>query len=296
MMRGRLLVNANRFEEGRRWLERAREVAKRIGNRELLRDVTLATAEGDNKNGKYASAVAFLEEALTLSRDTSDLSSQIRCLIPLALAVAAMGDEVMARTHLEEARRLAGIHPDRFTDIELLKTEALLSYYVRKHQGVVDASARALELSKEWGFWYEAAVNAHNLGEGYLRLGDFKRAFSNLRYSFEIAREHGMGRIEYMNLRVLGFIDAVRFASLEGRRRIAQAAEYAAENGYHWDYVQSLYMLGIADAHLDDAASARKHLREAMRLAAEQGDSRYRDDAEAALRALDAGEPVPMPG
>jgi hypothetical protein len=55
-------------------------------------------------------------------------------------------------------------------------------------------------------------------------------------------------------------------------------------------------MLGIADAHLDDAASARKHLREAMRLAAEQGDSRYRDDAEAALRALDAGEPVPMPG
>jgi len=296
MMRGRLLVNANRFEEGRKWLERAREVAKRIGNRELLRDVTLATAEGDNKNGKYSSAVGLLEEALTLSRDTADLNAQIRCLIPLALAVAAGGDEESARAHLEEARRLAGIHPDRFTDIELLKTEALLSYYVRKHQGVVDASARALELSKEWGFWYEAAVNAHNLGEGYLRLGDFKRAFSNLRYSFELARENGMGRIEYMNLRVLGFIDAVRFQSLEGRRRIAQAAEYAADNGYHWDYVQSLYMLGIADAHLDDDASARKHLREAMRLAAEQGDSRYRDDAENALRALDAGETVPMPG
>ena len=38
------------------------------------------------------------------------------------------------------------------------------------------------------------------MGEGYLRLGDYKRAFSNLRYSFELAREHGLTRVEYINL------------------------------------------------------------------------------------------------
>ncbi|MBW2460094.1 MAG: protein kinase [Deltaproteobacteria bacterium] len=296
MMRGRLLVNANEFEEGRKWLERARDVAGRLSNRELLRDVTLATAEGYNRNGQYASASGLLEEALALSRDTGDLNAQIRCLIPLALAVAAVGDEDKGRGHLEEARRLAGMHPDRYTDIELLKTEALIAFYLRQHQGVVDASARALELSKEWGFWHEAAVNAHNLGEGYLRLGDFKRAFSNLRYSYELAKEHSATRIEYMNLRVLGFIDAVRFESPEGRRRLVEATEFAKRHDYHWDYVQSLYMLGIAEAHLDDPESARQHLREAMRLAAELGDSRNRVDSEAALRALDAGDPLPMPG
>jgi hypothetical protein len=98
-----------------------------------------------------------------------------------------------------------------------------------------------------------------------------------------------------MDLRVLGFIDAVRFNSLEGRKRIAEAAAYAASNGYVWDHLQSLYLLGIADAALGDPASARKALREAMRLAEEHGDTRYRDDAEAALRSIEAGEPVAMP-
>ncbi len=295
MMRGRLLVNASRFEEGRKWLERARDVARRLGNRELLRDITLATAEGDNKNGKYSSAVGLLREALALSRDTGDLAAQIRCLIPLSLAIAAGGNAKEALETLQEARRLAGIHPDRFTDCDLVKTEALINYYVGNHQAVVDASARALELAKEYGFWYEAAVNSHNLGEGFLRMGDYKRAFANLRYSYELAREHGFARIEAMDLRVLGFIDAVRFNSLEGRRRIAEAAEYAASNGYVWDQVQSLYLLGIADAALGDPTAARKALREAMRLASEHGDTRYRDDAEAALRAIEAGEPVSMP-
>jgi len=32
-----------------------------------------------------------------------------------------------------------------------------------------------------------------------------------------------------------------------------------------------------------------------MRLAAEHGDTRFHDDAETALRALDAGEPIPLP-
>jgi tetratricopeptide (TPR) repeat protein len=295
MMRGRLLVNANRFEEGRKWLERAREVGRQLGNRELLRDITLATAEGASKNGLYASAAILLEEALGLSRDTGDLQSQIRCLLPLSLAVAATGDGVKALDHLEEARQLAGIHPDRYTDCELLKTEALIHYYLRNHEGTVAASSRALELAKEYGFWYEAAVNSHNLGEGYLRLDDYKRAFASLRYSYELAKEHGLSRVEYMNLRVLGFIDAVRFGSLEGRRRIAEAADYAQTQGFHWDYVQSLHLLGIADSAMGDIESARKAFRECLRLASEQNDTRYREDAEAALRALDAGEPVPLP-
>ena len=36
-------------------------------------------------------------------------------------------------------------------------------------QRALDAGHRALELGKEYGFAYEAAVNAHNLGETYLR-------------------------------------------------------------------------------------------------------------------------------
>ncbi|MEM9187833.1 MAG: protein kinase [Myxococcota bacterium] len=295
MMRGRLLANANRFAEGRKWLGRARDVARQLGNRDLLRDITLATAEAYARNGEYSSAIGLLREGLALSHDTGDLAAQIRCLIPLSLAYAATGERRTSLETLEEARRLAGIAPDRYTDCELLKNEAIIHYYSRAYPEAVDASARALELAKEYGFFYEASVNAHNLGEAYLRLGDYKRAFAQLRYSYELAREHGFVKVEYINLRVLGFIDAVRFRSEQGRRRIIEALEHAEENNYVWDLVQSRYLLAIADSVLGNVEEARGGLRETMRLAAEHGDTRYHDDAQEALRALEAGQPVPLP-
>lgn len=295
MMRGRLLVNANHFAEGRHWLDRARKVARQIGNSELLRDVTLASAEADTKNGEYSSAIGLLTEALALSRDTGDLQAQIRCLIPLSLAHAATDARADALDSLEEARRLAGIHPDRYTECELLKTEALVHYYMRDHQGTVDASSQALDLAKEYGFWYEAAVNAHNLGEGLLRLDDWKRAFAMLRYSYELAREQGFTKVEYINLRVLGFIDAVRFGSEQGRQRISEAADYAEKNGYIWDLIQSKYLLALADHALGNLDAARAGLRETLRLTDTHGDRRYHADAQQALLALDSGQPLTLP-
>ena len=295
MMRGRLLGNANRFEEGRQWLESARGVARRLGNRELLRDVTLATAEVTTKNGEYSTAVGLLKEALVLSRDTGDLAAQIRCLIPLSLAYSATGEHDLAMKTIEDARRLAGMHPDRYTDCELLKTEALIAYNARDWALCVDSASRAIELAKEYGFTYEATVNAHNVGDAYLRMGDYKRAFASLKWSYDMAKENGFTKLEYNNLRVLGFIDAVRFKSEEGRRRIVEAIDYAKRNGYLWDLVQSLYMLALSDHVLGNVDEARKGLREVLRLTAESGDARYHEDAQQALRALDAGDPIPLP-
>lgn len=295
MMRGRLLGNANRFDEGRQWLDSARAVARRLGNRELLRDITLATAEATTKNGEYTTAIGLLQEALALSRDTGDLQAQIRCLIPLALAHGATGEHDVAMKTLEEARRLAGMHPDRYTDCELLKTEGIIRYYAGDWTGTIDAATRALELAKEYGFVYEACVNAHNIGDAYLRMGDYKRAFASLRHAYELAKENGYTKLEHTNLRVLGFIDAVRFKSDEGRRRIAEAVEYARKNNYVWDLVQSMYALALADHVLGNHEEARNGLREVLRLTAEHGDTRYHEDAQQALRALDAGEPIPLP-
>jgi serine/threonine protein kinase/tetratricopeptide (TPR) repeat protein len=295
MLRGRLLANANRFHEGRQWLNRAREVARRIGVRDLLRDVVLGAAEAFTKNGEYSSAIGLLREALSLSRDTGDLNAQIRCLIPLSLAYAATGDQRTSLETLDEARKLAGLETDRFTDCEILKTESLIHYYAKNWDVAIDLSSRGLELSKEYGFWYEAAVNAHNMGEGHLRVGDYKRAFAQLRYSYELSREHGFTKIEYNNLRVLGFIDAVRFRSPEGRERIAQAMRHAEENAYVWDQIQSRYLLALADYALGRIDDARRGLRETMRLSAEHGDTRYHDDAVQTLRAIDEGQEVKLP-
>ena len=296
MMRGRLLVNATRFDEGRRWLERGREVARRIGDRELLRDAALAEAEAAAKNGEQRRAIAFLEEALALSRDTADVPAQIRCLIPKALAHASMGDRASGMRSLDEARALAGARPDRFTECELLKMESLVCYYSRDYHGTIDMGHRAMDLAKEYGFNYEVAANAHNLGEAYLRIGDYKRAFSSLRYSFEVAREHGLVKLQMVNLRVLGFIDATKLGSDEGRQRVLDAIDYAQRHGFVWDIIEGKYMLAVIDQLGGRVDEARRLLAEVLRTSADNGHARYVEDAEQALGALDRGELIPLAG
>ncbi|HJL23953.1 MAG TPA: hypothetical protein RMH80_17080, partial [Polyangiaceae bacterium LLY-WYZ-15_(1-7)] len=194
-----------------------------------------------------------------------------------------------------EARELAGDTPDRIIEVELLKTEALVRYYVGDLQIGLEAAHRGMELGKEYGFAYEAAVNAHNLGEFHLRLGDYKRAFAMLRYSYDVARDHGFVKLQYGNMRVLGFIDAVKLGSEEGRAKIIEAWNYAREHGYVWDLVQARYMLAIVDHAQGHHEDGRTGLREVLQLAGEYGMQHYERAAEEALAAIEAGLPVPMP-
>jgi eukaryotic-like serine/threonine-protein kinase len=297
MLRGRLLVNQPASsEEGRRWLDRAGNIARQQGDRTLLRDVILATAEADMRLGEHRSASQHLEEALALSREMNDQATVIRCLIPLALASASDGATERGLAALEEARQLSAKKRDRFTECEQLKVESLVHFFAGQHDACLDAAARALELAKEYGFWYEAAANAHNMGEAYLRLGDYKKAFASLRYSYELARDHGWETLQWGNMRVLGFIDATRFGSKEGREHVVQANGFAEARGLVWDVIQGRYYLAIIDQQRGDEDGARAALREILRLAADHGHSDYVRAAEKALRALDAGSTIQLPG
>ncbi len=297
MLRGRLLVNTpGSNEDGRRWLDRASSLARQLGDRRLLRDVILATAEADMRMGEHRAAATRFEDALHYSRELGDVQAQIRCLVPFALATASDGRRQAALDALAEARRLqkeAG--DDRFTECEMLKMESLVHFFGLDHERALEAAGRALELAKEYGFSYEAAVNAHNMGEGYLRLGDYKRAFASLRYSYEVARDHGFEKLQWANMRVLGFIDATRFGSKEGRVHVAQANDYAARHGYVWDLIQGRYYLAIIDQGRGDDESARIALREILRLAADHGHTDYVKATEKALEALEAGSTIQLP-
>lgn len=297
MMRGRLMVNSpGSSEDGRRWLDRAADLARRLGDQSLLRDVVLATAEADIRMGEHRSAAEHFEEALRLAREAEDTEAQTRCLIPLALAAASDGRVTRALDALEEARRVSGDRPDRFTECELAKTEALVRFFANDYAACLEAGSRALELAKEYGFPYEQAVNAHNLGEAYLRMGDYKRAFASLRYSYEMSRDHGWSKLQWANMRVLGFIDATRFGSKEGRAHVVQANEFALANGFVWDVIQGRYYLAIIDQGRGDDDSARQGLREILRLAADHGHSDYVRAAEKALHALETGSTIQLPG
>ena len=248
------------------------------------------------RTGDHRAAALQFEEALEHSRELDDAEAQIRCLVPLALAMASDERRQPALDALEEARRLQkSIGADHFTECEMLKMESLVHFFGLEYERSLASSGQALELAKEYGFSYEAAVNAHNMGEGYLRLGDYKRAFASLRYSYEMARDHGFEKLQWSNMRVLGFIDATRFGSREGRGHVAQANEYAMMRGYVWDLIQGRYYLAIIDQGRGDVDAARIALREILRLAADHGHTDYVRAAEKALDALESGSTIQLP-
>ncbi len=294
MLRGRLLYHSNRFaEEARQWFDRARDIARKLGDPQLLLDVTVATADASTRNGHYSHAIGLLQEALNIAKEASDRLAQVRCLIPLSLAYAGTGDREGAIQAIADARQLST--DDRYTECELLKAESLVNAYVGDQQRAIETAGRAMEFAKEYGFPFEAAVNAHNMGECYLRSSDYKRAFALSRYSYEIARDQGLVRLQYTNMRVLGFIDAIKFGSSEGRDRMLEALEYATEHGYLWDVIQCKYMLAVADHRTGNTDSGEDLLREVLRLATEYGHRYYEQAAEEALAAVAAGKPVPLP-
>ncbi len=295
LLKGRLLVAAHRVDEGRRWLDRAGDIARKLDDKVLFRDIVLATAESCMRLGDHRGGIHFFEQALSLSREATDGEAQVRCLVPLALAYSTSGNRTAALRALADARALTGSSIDRFTECELLKMESLAHFYARDYPQAIDVAARALELAKEYGFTYEAAVNAHNVGEAHLRSGDYKRAFASLRYSYELARDHGFEGLMMGNMRILGFIDAMRFDSDEGRQHVVDANDFADVRGLVWDLIQGRYYLAMVDQARGDVEDARAALREVLRLAAEHGHADYLHAAEKALEELEAGRSIPMP-
>lgn len=293
--RGRMLVSASRIEEGRRWLDQAQHVARGLTDHELSREVFIAKADADARSGEFAKAVGSLREALELSRSAHDRSAEIRCLMPLALTYARMSDHESAMRTLEQARQLANEQDDTLISVQILRLESQIHYHARDPEGTARAAGKAMELAREAGLFYESALNAHNMGEAYLRLGDYRRAFAALRSSYEIASEHGFSRLQISNMRVLGFIDATRFASAEGRSRLLQAIEYAISHTYVWDEIQGKYLLAIVEQARGDLDAARARLREVLSLAAQHGHRKYTEDSEQALRQLEANVAITLP-
>ncbi|HET6334373.1 MAG TPA: AAA family ATPase, partial [Polyangiales bacterium] len=293
--RARMLVSSSRIEEGRRWLDQAQQIARGLNEPDLSRDVFIATADADARSGEFEKAVGSLKGALELARSEKSLEAELRCLMPLALTYARMDDHESAMQTLSQVKRMAEAQGDALTDAQVLRLESQIHYHARDPEACARAAARAMEIAREANLHYETALNAHNMGEAFLRLGDYRRAFAALRSSYETATEHGFTRLQMSNMRNLGFIDATRFNSIEGRARLLQAIDYAVEHDYVWDIIQGRYLQAIVDQSTGDPEGARVALRECLNLAVQHGHRKYTEDSEQALRQLEENVPVALP-
>jgi eukaryotic-like serine/threonine-protein kinase len=295
MLRGRLLNKASRFREGRLWLERAQSVARQLEDRGLQRDIALAAADAHARNGEYKAVVPFAVDGLKAARDSGDVQSELRALLLLAPAYAALGELSGARDALLKLEAIAQGHPSRLFQMELLRARALVQEANGDLASAAESAREALDLAREHSFPHETAVYAHHLGSLLLRADEEKRAFAALRLSYDAATEHGFARLQWRNVCLLGFLDALRFDSDQGYARMGQAVAYAEERGYVFDLIIEKYLLAMVAQKRQQVDRARELLHAVIELAEPHGHVTRCEDAEIALRALEAGTPIALP-
>ncbi|MBK8590694.1 MAG: tetratricopeptide repeat protein [Sandaracinaceae bacterium] len=294
MLRGLLLCHANRVEDARRWLDRARAIARELGDGKLLCEVTVATADAVARVGDHGAATSLLREALPLARAARDIDVQVRCLAGLATSYAAAGDANGARDAMWEAWERTPVEAPAYRRCFLHGADMHVQATVGDLRDAIDAGRRAETIAKEHGFEDEEVEALLVIGECYLRLDEISRSFASLRVAYERAHERGLTRREHQSLRLLGFLDASRHGSREGRERIEKARAYAAAEGYAVDMLECDYLLGYLYAREGDRMRAMGTFQQTLALAVGLGNRHYAAFSERALDALRAGEPVSL--
>ena len=294
MLRGRLLNRASRFREGRLWLERAHTIARRLGHAGLERDIALAAAEAHARNGEYRAVVSYVADALAVARGERDVGAEVRGLLVLIPAHAALGELAQAREALKQLETLLGDTQDRHVRLELERVRALVLETAGEFGQARDVARHGLDLAKEYDLPDEIALSAYQFGALCLRAHQDKRAFAALRLSYEIASEHGYTRLSFRNVCLMGFLDAMRFDSEQGYGRMQQAIEFAEERAYVVDLVEEKYLLAMVEQKRGQADRARALLHEVIELADAHGHVKACESAETGLRALEEGRPIEL--
>ncbi|MBI2897625.1 MAG: protein kinase [Deltaproteobacteria bacterium] len=289
---GKLLALCARFDEATTYFTRALELAQQIGDETSERDILGAVGETLGRNGENRKALGYLEAAIERCERAGEPEPLAHYRLMAATVYAGLGDRIKAMETVDAAEAIYFGRGDRIGIVECHKLRSFALLLLVDFDGCAQAGLHALELAKEYGIPYEIAANSHNVGEAYIRLGDYKKAFTMLRYSHETCREHGFPKLQEINMMLLGYIDSVKFESDEGLARIEAAVRYAEENGYTFDVTQGQYYLGLAYKDRGDLERAKRAFRESLRLGNEAGNLLYAVECEQLLKEIDLLESV----
>ncbi|MFH1436975.1 MAG: protein kinase [Pseudomonadota bacterium] len=276
---GRIATVAGKFSDAQRNFSRALELSEGLTDLALRKSIYGAIGMMHVKNGEYLQAAGFLEEAVKLSRQTGDSTAEQSYTRQLAQTMAAQNKKELAMEHITRAEKQADDTNDKFVICELYKSRALVHFMLREWDEAHLYSEKALELAREYNFTYEIAINSHNIGDIHVRQNNYKKAFTSLRFSYELSREYGFKKLEVINMAFLGYIDAVRFGSTEGIDKIKAGIKYAIEKQYSWDVVQGKFFLGKAHFKLREYKEAKEALRDAINIGKATGNLMYVDDS-----------------
>jgi tetratricopeptide (TPR) repeat protein len=248
------------------YFQHAIELADEIGDPGLRAEVRATAGEVYIILGDMKKAEVFYREATDLWPPEADPNRKVISLSQLAKALGNSGNHEGALAAIQAAEKLLnpGLAPEARCVFE--RCHAQVWYMARDIERSTALSTKALEIAKEYDLKEQIAANAHNIGDDYVALGDFRKAFSYLRMSQEVAQEIGYDLVVNLNNIFLAFIDALKFGSNDGLAQLEHALTLANERNTVWEQVQVHYFLGRIHFERKRYDKAREHLEQSVRI------------------------------
>jgi tetratricopeptide (TPR) repeat protein len=211
-------------------------------------------------------AELYYREANDLWPPETDPNRKVVSLSQFGKALGNSGNHEGAVAAIQAAEKLVDATLSPETRCVFERCHAQIWYMARDIERSVSLSVKALEIAKEYDLKEQIAANAHNIGDDYVQLGDYRKAFSYLRMSQEVAQEIGYDIVVNLNNIFLAFIDALKFGSNDGLTQLEHALTIANERNTVWEQVQVHYFLGRIHFERRQYAKAREHLELVVRI------------------------------
>jgi tetratricopeptide (TPR) repeat protein len=244
----------------------------------------LTEAELARRRGDWRRAMDRYEEVGKLGTGSEDPAKTHRRLMGLALAYAASGAEMRARSAIVSAEKV-GAPDDLALSCERAKNEQLVSFFSRDFAAAISAGQKAVELARKTGLTYEVAINLHILGEAFFRIDDLPRAYACFQQSKALCEEIAEERLRAHNRSFLAYLDAVSdYEATEAA--LTESASYARAHSYSWDEVNARFLLARLHQRLGRLDEARREFERCRQLTQAVGFRLIDDDCRVALAEL----------
>ncbi len=263
-----LQARSDRYLESQQYFQRAIELADELEDRDLECEVRAIAGQVYIWLGDMKKAAPFYREVIELmgADPEADVNLLVTAMSQLAKTETNAGDFESAGDTLKRTENLLPKVTNPTTRCEFEEARGQLYYMNREMEKSISVSMRALDIAKEYDMRDMVAKNAHNIGDAYLVLGDFRKAFTYLRMSQELAQEIEFELLINLNNIFLSFIDALKFGSNEGLAQLEKALYLANERNTIWEQVQVHYFLGRIYFERNQFTTAQRHLEQSLRI------------------------------
>jgi serine/threonine protein kinase/tetratricopeptide (TPR) repeat protein len=270
-----LHVRSDKHIEAQHYFKKAIDLADELGDKGAMSSIHAVAGQVYNRIGDMKNAIHYYREATSLSSETADRSYVVSIMSSWAIAEAVSGNLEDADAIMKYSEALID---DETSPVSRCKYDGALGtyyYMAGEKEKSLSHQSKVIEIGKEYGLKDIIAKHAHTLGDTYLLLGDYRKAYTFLRTSLEISEELGYDILINLNQIYLAFIDAMKFGSDDGLQKLKNSLDLANKRDNIWEQLQVHYFLGKIYFEQKQYDHAVSHLRQAVRIGRTANNIRY---------------------